>query len=285
MIFRARQFQFDLSQRVLVMGVVNVTPDSFSDGGKYENPASALGRALELIEEGADILDIGAVSTRPGAVEVSVEEEGRRLFPVLEKILKAVKVPVSIDTTSAEISREALQMGAHIINDVSGLQREPNVAGEVARLDAGLIVMHRRGTAQTMQHFAQYQDVVSEVKAELLESLNIARRSGIDDSSIVVDPGIGFSKTAAQNLEILNRLSEFSDLRLPVMVGISRKSFIGHTLHREITERKIGSIAGCVLAVREGARLVRVHDVGETRDAVDMTLAILKHGNQQQQGD
>jgi len=258
------------------MGVVNVTPDSFSDGGKFLDPVKAMEHAKELVSDGADILDLGAVSTRPGALAVSFEEERQRLMPALEKILKSVPVPVSVDTTSAKIAEEALGMGAAIINDVSGLRDEPEIARIAAGADAGLILMHRRGNSETMQDLAVYRNVVKDVIEELYESICIARAAGVEDESIVIDPGIGFSKTAEQNLEILNRLSEFLELGCPVLVGTSRKSFIGKVLNREVSERKIGSIASCVLAVREGARLVRVHDVKEVRDAVDMTLAIIQ---------
>ena len=258
------------------MGVINITPDSFSDGGKYHDPESAAARARELVAEGADILDIGAVSTRPGAPAISDSEEKRRLIPALEKILRSVSIPVSIDTTSPAIARKSLELGAHIINDVSGLKDSPEIAGLCAQTSAGLVLMHRRGNSKTMQDLANYSDVVGEVKAELAESVQIARRAGVAEESLIVDPGIGFAKTPAQNLEILRRLKEFKELGLPVMVGTSNKSFIGDVLKREISERKIGTIASCVLAVREGARILRVHDVRSAKDAAVMTLAVIK---------
>jgi len=275
MLFKARSYQFDLSRKVLIMGVINITPDSFSDGGKFFTPEKAAERALELVGEGADILDFGAVSTRPGALLVSEEEEQNRLIPVLKRICGKISVPISVDTTSSEVAREALDLGASIINDVSGLEDDPKMAGLIASYKAAAVLMHRRGNSQTMQKFVEYRDVISEVKAELEESIQIAQLHGIPDESIVIDPGIGFSKTAAQNLEILKHLREFEALGFPVMIGTSRKSFIGQVLNREIPERKTGTIASCVLAVREGAKILRVHDVTEVRDAVRMTLAII----------
>ncbi|MBI4971811.1 MAG: dihydropteroate synthase [Candidatus Omnitrophica bacterium] len=276
MLFRARKHQFDLSKQVLIMGVINVTPDSFSDGGKFLDPEKAVCHALQLESEGADILDVGAVSTRPGAPEVSEEEERARLMPVLERVCRRVSALISVDTTSPRIASEALELGAHIVNDVSGLKSNPALAEPVAKYQSGIILMHRRGNPRSMQNLAQYTNLIADVKSELRESIQIARSYGISDEAIVVDPGIGFAKTPVQNLEILNRLKEFEDLGFPVMVGPSNKSFIGDVLKREVSERKIGTIASCVLAVREGARILRVHDVQAAKEAAEMTLAIIQ---------
>lgn len=276
MLFRIKKNIFDLSQQVLIMGVINVTPDSFSDGGKFLDPQKALDHALELQDEGADILDLGAVSTRPGAAVVSEEEERRRLIPALERICRNVSVPVSVDTTSLAIADAALALGAAIINDVSGLKDCPEIAKSVVKHEAGIILMHRRGNPQSMQSMAEYSNLIAEVKSELQESIRIARSFGVKDESIVLDPGIGFAKTPAQSLEVLKRLKEFEDLGFPLMIGTSNKSFIGDVLKREVSERKIGTIATCVLAVREGARILRVHDVQAAKEAAAMTLAIIK---------
>ena len=258
------------------MGVVNVTPDSFSDGGKFLDPQKALDHARQLQDEGADVLDIGAVSTRPGAAIVSEEEERKRLIPALERICRNVSVPVSVDTTSLVIAEAALELGASIINDVSGLKDCPEIAKSVAKHEAGIVLMHRRGNPQSMKSLAEYSNLIAEVKSELKKSIRIARSFGVKDESIVLDPGIGFAKTPAQSMEVLKRLKEFEDLGFPLMIGTSNKSFIGDVLKREVSERKIGTIATCVLAVREGARILRVHDVQAAKEAAAMTLAIIK---------
>ncbi len=274
MFFRAGSYHFNLSEKVLIMGIINVTPDSFSDGGMYLDPEKAYRQAVRLVDEGADIVDVGAVSTRPGAQSVTEEEELTRILPVLKKICGRISAAVSVDTTSISVARKALDLGAQIINDVSGLKDSPGMARELEPYHAGLILMHRRGHSQNMQQLTQYHDVVDDVKKELLQSIETARTAGVESDSIVIDPGIGFSKTGEQNLVILRRLNEFSGLGFPVMIGTSKKSFIGEILKRDVSDRTAGSIATCIYAVSQGVNILRVHDVKETKDAINMTLAI-----------
>lgn len=251
------------------MGILNITPDSFSDGGKLPGPSQALARAKQMAAEGADILDLGAESTRPGAHPISAEEELRRLLPCLDAILAELDLPISVDTTKPEVAALCLKRGAHIINDVSGLRNSGEaMAQQVRDFEAGLILMHRRGNAQTMQGLAHYGDVVGEVLAELSESLGLAENEGISPEQIVVDPGLGFAKTAEQSLEILRQLQRFYALGRPVMLGPSRKSFIGKWTERETGEREFGTAAVCAFAVLKGVPLLRVHDVAAMRDAI-----------------
>ena len=257
------------------MGVLNITPDSFFDGGSYLNPEAAYQHAVELVEEGADILDLGAESTRPGAVPVTDREELDRLLPVLKRIRKEVSVPISIDTVRPEVAKECLEAGADIINDVSGLKRSgPDMAKVVRKFGAGLVLMHSRGTAETMQELASYDDIVPDVMSELRESIQVATDAGIERERIVVDPGLGFAKTPQQNLEILKKISVFHKLGLPVLVGSSQKSFIGKVTGREAKGRAFGTAACVAACVREGVQILRVHDVKAMRDVILMTEAI-----------
>ena len=261
--------------RTLLMGVVNVTPDSFSDGGRYARPEAAARRVFQLAEEGADIIDLGGESTRPGALAVSVEEELERLLPVLQKVSGRIPVPVSIDTTKAEVACACLQEGAHIINDVSSLCESGDRMAEVVRtFGAGFILMHRRGTPQTMQAFAHYGDVVEEVTSELEQRIAHARRAGIHEGQLAVDPGLGFAKDTEQNLEILRGLEKFHSLNLPLVLGPSRKSFIGKITGRETGEREYGTAAVATWSVMKGVHILRVHEVRAMRDAVRMAEAI-----------
>lgn len=265
----------DLDRRPLVMGIVNVTPDSFSDGGQYHQSTSAVQHALELVRQGADILDIGGESTRPGATPVPLEEELRRVLPVVTELAAQVEVPLSIDTSKAAVADACLAAGAHIINDVTALQGDPDIAAVVASRRAGVILMHMQGTPTTMQLNPHYDDVVQEVRRFLEERLHAAVAAGIESARIVVDPGIGFGKTAAHNLELLARLDELHALGQPVCLGVSRKGFFGKVLGRPQGERLAASLAAaCHAVVRRSAQVLRVHDVLPTRDAVMLLAAI-----------
>jgi dihydropteroate synthase len=274
--FRAREFEWDLSKGALVMGVINVTPDSFSDGGECLAKESALERARAFRDAGADILDVGAESSRPGAERIPVEEELRRLLPVLDRVVNEFKMPVSVDTTKAEVAEKALERGAAIVNDVSGLKADAGVAPVAARFQAGVVLMHRRGDAQTMQGLASYQNLIPEMLEELKESVDIAFQAGISYDRIVIDPGIGFAKTKEQNLSLIKHLSDFSRLGFPVLVGPSRKSFLGALTGRAPKERVFGTAASVALAIERGAKILRVHDVREIKEVVQVTEAILK---------
>ena len=258
--------------RVLIMGILNVTPDSFSDGGRFLSPDAAVERALAMEKEGADIIDVGGESARPGADPVPVEEELRRVLPVLERLRGKLRIPISIDTTKAEVAEAALRAGASIVNDISALRFDPAMAPLVAKFGAGLVLMHMLGTPKTMQQAPYYEDVVTEVRDFLAERAQYAQSQGIPREAIAVDPGIGFGKTVEHNLELLRRLPELVELGFPVLVGPSRKSFIGAILGLGVEERLEGTLAACAVAVVRGADILRVHDVKEVRRAADLAL-------------
>jgi dihydropteroate synthase len=266
-------------ERTLVMGVLNVTPDSFSDGGRFYSTENAVEHALQMIAEGADIIDIGGESTRPGSEFVSVEEELRRVIPVIERLAAKTSVPISIDTTKAMVAHAALQAGAEICNDISALRFDPLLADEVTNANAGLVLMHSRGTPKTMQQLPPFADIMSEVIRGLRESIAIAHQHGVTSDSIAIDPGIGFGKTAEQNLELIAKLDqlarEFADF--PTLIGTSRKSFIGKLLdNAPADERLSGTIATIAASVLKGAHIVRVHDVKAVVEAVRVAEAIRK---------
>jgi dihydropteroate synthase len=266
------------TERPVILGILNVTPDSFSDGGELSSPGAALDRAARFVAAGADILDVGGESTRPGAIRVPTEQQIERVVPVVELLSSRFDVPLSIDTRDAGVARAAIAAGASIVNDVSGLG-DPRMTGVVREFGAGLILMHMRGEPASMQEHAQYGDVVAEVSTELRASLTAAVDAGVDPHAIVVDPGIGFAKTAAHNLAILARLHALSDLGRPILVGPSRKAFIG-LLSGGVPpgERLAGTIAACVAALLGDARLFRVHDVAPIRQALDVAYAIFQAG-------
>jgi dihydropteroate synthase len=257
------------------MGIVNVTPDSFSDGGAHLDPDRAVEHALSLACEGADILDVGGESTRPGSLAVPEAEELRRVLPVLEKLRPKTGVLISVDTTKAAVARAALDAGADIVNDTSGLGGDPEMGGLVARSGAAVILMHMKGTPRTMQDAPRYDDLFGEVRSFLAARLRAAEAAGIPAERTIVDPGIGFGKTAEHNLALLNGLGHFEDLGRPLCVGVSRKAFIGRVLGSPPAERLEGTIAAAVLSVSRGARILRVHDVGPVAKAVRMAEAIL----------
>ena len=249
-------------KRTLVMGIVNVTPDSFSDGGKYFVPITAIDFAFKLIDEGADIIDIGGESTRPGADKVSCSEELARVIPVIEGIRSNNnKILISIDTTKSVVAKEAVEAGANIINDVSGLSFDNQMPETIAQLKAPVIIMHMKGNPSDMQENPKYKDVINEIITYFKEKINIAINSGIEREMIILDPGIGFGKTVEHNFKILSELNRFNNLELPLLIGPSRKSFIGLTLDLPLEDRLDGTAATVAVGVNNGARIVRVHDV------------------------
>jgi dihydropteroate synthase len=256
------------------MGIINVTPDSFSDGGRFVSVDSALAQAEALVEAGADLLDVGGESSRPGADAVALDEELCRVIPAVEAIAARVKVPISVDTAKAEVARQALQAGAEIVNDITAMAGDPAMARVVADARAAVVLMHMRGTPQTMQRAPYYDDVVSEVHAELARRIAVAESVGIARARIAIDPGIGFGKTFDHNLELLRNLPKFADLGCAIMVGTSRKGFLGTVARRPVTERGVASVASALAACATGAHIVRVHDVAETSDAIKVWTAV-----------
>jgi dihydropteroate synthase len=258
------------------MGVLNVTPDSFSDGGRFFGHDEALRRLEEMQAEGADIVDVGGESTRPGSGPVSEQEELRRVLPAIEAAVARLGLPVSIDTTKSGVARAALDAGAEIINDISGLRFDAELAELAAASGAGLVLMHIRGKPRTMQRDIHYDDLMGEIVGELSESTERALSAGCRREQLVVDPGIGFGKTAEHNLAIINELGRVGELGYPVLIGPSRKSFMGKTLGLEVGERLEATIAACVVGLLRGARIFRVHDILEARRALDMAEAIVR---------
>ena len=266
-VFGGTRAALEKRRRPLIAGILNVTPDSFSDGGRFASPGAAVDAALRMADEGADLIDLGAVSTRPGAAPVSEEEERRRLLPVLEGLAGRLHRPLSIDTYRASILEEAVDRGAGILNDVTALRGDPRMAGTAARLGVGVILMHMQGNPLTMQKEPHYEDVVREVRSFLAERLEAAEAAGIAPEALVVDPGIGFGKDLRHNLDLLRGLGELRKLGRPIMLGASRKSFLGKLLERvDPAEREWGTAAVTAHAFCEGVELVRVHDVRAAHD-------------------
>ncbi len=257
-----------LGERTLVMGVLNVTPDSFSDGGKFYAEEQAMQHAVQMERAGADLIDVGAESTRPGSEEISIEAELRRVLPVLRGLRRLLKIPISIDTQKSEVAESALDAGAEIINDISGLKNDPRIAEVAARRRVPLILMHMRGEPRTMQKGPFARDVMKDVIQGLRKSVILARKAGVPKSQIILDPGIGFGKSFAQNYELLQKLPQLAKLGYPLLVGTSRKGFLGTTLAREgkpapPEERIWGTAATVTASILNGAHIVRVHDVAE----------------------
>lgn len=257
------------------MGVLNVTPDSFSDGGRYLDPAVASAHALELVADGADIIDVGGESSRPGAEPVDASEEMARVIPVIEAIRSASEVAISIDTTKAEVARMAIEAGADIVNDISALRSDPAMVEVVAASGAGLVMMHMQGEPRTMQLAPSYNDVVREVQDFLKERIASAENSGIDPASIAIDPGIGFGKTVEHNVALIKGLPALVQLGPPVLIGPSNKAFIGKILDLDVADRLEGTAAVVAIGVSMGARIVRVHDVKQISRVVRMTEALV----------
>ncbi|PWU03003.1 MAG: dihydropteroate synthase [Terriglobia bacterium] len=271
--WKLRQREIQLGERTVLMGVLNLTPDSFSDGGKYSDPDRAFARALELEEQGADILDVGAESTKPGSTRVSAAEEMRRLIPVLKRLKDRLTIPVSVDTYKAEIAERALDLGVEIINDPSGLTFEPQLARMVSNHNAGLVLNHMRGRPETWSKLGPMPDPMAAITRDLDAAVSRTRHVGIDRTRLVIDPGIGFGKRKEQNALILGRLGQLAALDLPIMVGPSRKSFLTHPTAEETRFATAAAVAACVLG---GAHLIRVHDVIEMRAAADVADEILR---------
>lgn len=273
-IWRCGSYRLNYARRPLIMAVLNITPDSFSDGGQFFNSDQAVEQALRMEAEGADLIDIGGESTRPGATPVSVEEEARRVVPVVERLAKQLAIPISVDTTKSEVARRAIEAGASIINDVSGFMRDPHMLSVAARGKTGLVIMHTNGTPETMQRRPRYHDLIGEIRRFLNERIDAAVAHRIPRNRIAVDPGIGFGKTANHNLKILHRLGDFADLGAPLLVGPSRKSFIGRILDLPPSERLEGTAAAAAIAVFQGARIIRVHDIKPLARVVRVAEAI-----------
>ncbi len=265
----------------VVMGIVNLTPDSFSDGGLLGDLDAAMDHARAMVSAGAAILDVGGESTRPGAAPVSEEEERARILPFVRRAAAELGVPVSVDTRKAAVARPALDEGASVVNDVSGLAFDPAMADVVADRGAGAVLMHMRGVPATMAGLASYGDVAAEVASELGSAVARARRAGISDEAVVLDPGLGFAKTPAQSLELLSRLTPIRALGFPVLVGPSRKSFLGVVLGVPPEGRVAGTVAACVVAYLGGARIFRVHDVEPVAQALAVARAILEAGDRE----
>jgi dihydropteroate synthase len=275
MILSARQFEFSFPRPALVMGIVNVTPDSFSDGGQFLEPDAAAARAVKLAEEGADIIDIGGESTRPGAEPVGEAEELRRVLPVIERLAGRLKIPISIDTMKPAVARAALRAGAVIVNDVAANRTEGEMWEIVAEARAGYVLMHMRGTPQTMQANPVYEDVAREVGEFFRERLGRLNKFGVAADQVVLDPGIGFGKTREHNLQLLAGLGRFTNLGRPLLLGVSRKSFLGGAPGTAAEERLPAALACATLAAEAGAQIFRTHDVAATAQALRMAEAVL----------
>jgi len=270
------KYTLRLGGRALIMGILNVTPDSFANGGRYDTLDSTLLQAERMAEEGADIIDVGGESTRPGTRPVPLKEEMKRTIPVIKRLANRINLPISIDTYKSRVAREALDSGASLVNDISALRMDKGMAGVVSRYKAPLILMHMQGRPSNMQKNPQYGDVIGEIISFLRERMEIAKEKGVDEEKIIIDPGIGFGKKAKHNLEIFNRLSEFRSLGRPILVGPSRKSVIGNVLNLPVEERLEGTAAAVAASILNGADIIRVHDVREMKRVVDMTNAIRK---------
>ena len=275
MVLKIRDCTFNWGEKTYLMGILNVTPDSFSDGGEYDRVETALAKAREMINNGVDIIDIGGESTRPNAEVVAVEEELQRVIPVIQQLRQESSIPISIDTTKAIVAKEAIAAGADIVNDISGATFDEEMLETVAELNVPIVLMHIRGNPKTMQSLTDYQDVVAEVKEFLTEQVDKAIACGINRDKIIIDPGIGFAKKAEQSLELLQRLAEFNELELPILVGVSRKSFMRPILQKDDPKERIwGTAAACYSAIARGADILRVHDVTQMYDVCRVADAI-----------
>jgi dihydropteroate synthase len=274
-VLRCREGDLQLGTRTLVMGVLNVTPDSFSDGGLFLEPEGAIEHGLRMAEEGADIIDIGGESSRPGSDAVPLDEELKRIIPVIEGLASRLQLPISVDTYKSQVAERAIEAGAQMINDISGLSFDPQMPAVAARYDTPLIIMHIQGTPKTMQQTPHYNDVMAEIITYLREGIERAEQTGVDLHQVIVDPGIGFGKRVEDNLVILNRLDELNLLDRPLLIGTSRKAFIGAVLDQAVGQRMIGTLATVAVSVLKGAHIVRVHDVASVRQTIDMVDAII----------
>jgi dihydropteroate synthase len=266
----------ECGSRTLIMGILNVTPDSFSDGGRFFDRDAAVEQGLRLAEQGADIIDVGGESTRPGSDPVPPEEELRRVIPVIEALSREIQVPISIDTQKAGVAARAIEAGASIVNDISALRADPQMASVVAQSGVAVVLMHMKGTPKDMQLNPVYDDLMGEIVGFLRERIEFAQRNGIPQDKIIIDPGIGFGKTVEHNLQIIRDLNTLRALGRPIMLGTSRKSFIGRILNVGVDEREEGTAATVALGIWNGANLVRVHNVAKMKEVVRMVDAILR---------
>lgn len=269
------KYNLELNKRTHIMGILNVTPDSFSDGGKFNSIEKAVEHAKVMYAQGADIIDIGGESTRPGTIETSQKEELNRVIPVIKRVIEEVNVPVSIDTYKSEVAKQALGLGVDMINDVA-FKIDPKIASVAAKYDTPLIIMHILGTPKNMQKNPQYKDVISEIKSFLKDCAKYAENAGVDSDKIIIDPGIGFGKTTSHNLELFRRLKEFETLGYPILIGPSRKSFIGNILGTKVDYRLEGTLASVAVSIMNGANIIRVHDVEPCVKVARLTDAIIK---------
>ena len=276
---RCRKRTFTLGKQTLLMGVLNVTPDSFSDGGIFFDKEKAIARGLKMVEEGANFIDIGGESTRPGSKPLGLDEELRRVIPVIEFLAKEVDVPISIDTYKSAVAKKAIEAGAQLINDISGLHFDPSLSQVAAKEDVPLVLMHIRGNPETMQKNIHYESLFSEIIQYLKDSIQRAESAGVASEQIIIDPGIGFGKTVEDNLLILKNLQEFKILGKPLLLGTSRKSFIGKILNADVTERLEGTLSTIVAGVLNGAHIIRCHDVIQAKRAITIADAVRQAGN------
>ncbi|MCC3144113.1 dihydropteroate synthase [Halanaerobium sp. Z-7514] len=270
--------KLDYSRKTLIMGILNLTPDSFSDGGEYNDLESAVARAKEIEEAGADIIDIGAESSRPYSERICEEVEKKRLLPVLDEILKLTSIPISIDTYKSSVARAALKRGASIINDISGLRYDKKMAAAAAEFNAPVIIMHIQGKPENMQDNPSYNNLIFEIKEYLWQGIKLALEAGLSDDKIIIDPGIGFGKKQVHNLQILNRLESFKELEYPILIGTSRKSLIKFVNESETDNRLFGTAATVTASIMKGANIVRIHDVKEIKKVALMSDALKWEG-------
>lgn len=275
-VLKCGKYSLNYKKRTLIMGIMNVTPDSFSDGGQFYDSIEAIKHGIKMVSEGADILDIGGESTRPGSEAVSQEDELNRVIPVIEGLAKEVDVPISIDTCKSEVARSAIKAGAVIVNDISAMRFDPKMADVAAENKTPVILMHMQGSPKNMQKNPVYENVMGEIAQFLKERVDYARSKGILKDRIIVDPGIGFGKTLEHNFQIIRNLKELKELGQPILMGTSRKSFIGNTLDLDVKERLEGTLATVTMSIMNGADIVRVHDVLQSKRAAQMTDAIYK---------
>lgn len=272
---------FAWGKQTYLMGILNITPDSFSDGGRFNTPEAALAQAQRMVNAGVDIIDVGGQSTRPGAEKVSVEEELHRVIPTIEGLRQhsedLARIPISVDTTRATVAQAAIKAGAHWVNDISGATYDPQMLSVVAQCGVPIVLMHIRGTPQTMQTLTDYQDLMGQVKQFLAQRIAASKQAGIKLSQIIIDPGIGFAKTYQQNIQLLQELRQLRALNCPLLVGVSRKRFIGHILNQPDPKQRLwGTAAACVAAIANGADILRVHDVPELYDVCRVADAIYR---------
>lgn len=275
-----RNYHFEWGKRTYLMGILNVTPDSFSDGGNFCSVDNAVKQALKMVDEGADIIDIGGQSTRPGAKQITLEEELNRVIPVVQALRQKSDIPISVDTTRSEVAKEAIASGADIINDISGGTFDQEMLPRIANLNVPIILMHIKGTPETMQSLTDYQDLIGEIQFFLQKQINQATNLGIKKEHIIIDIGIGFAKTYEQNIELLRAISQFKLMNFPLLVGTSRKSFIGKILNQDDPKKRVwGTAASCAYAITQGVDILRVHDVAPMYDIVRVTDAISRRLN------